>query len=310
VSGRAAEFIPTRNGQAFAAPALIPVRPMYWSIRRELWASRWIYLAPMAAAAVSFCGFLVALAAGTAGLRFLPALAAAHQHESIARPYHMASGFLMLVAMVTAAFYCIGALQDERHDGSILFWKSLPVSDRTAVLAKASIPIILLPLLTFAIAAVLHLLMLLVSTVVLWGKGLDPAMLWTQLSFPRMTQMLLYHMVTIHALCHAPFYAWLLFVSAWARRAAFVWAALPPFAIGVLERMIFGTSHFIDMLYNRLAGGGTEALTAPGTMPMDALTHVTLGAFLLSPGLWIGLALTGVFLAASIRLRHDRGPID
>ena len=48
-------------------------------------------------------------------------------------------------------------------------------------------------------------------------------MLWTQLSFPRMTLMLLYHMLTIHALCHAPFYGWLLFVSAWARRAVFVW---------------------------------------------------------------------------------------
>ena len=272
-------------------------RQMYWSLRRELWESPWIYLAPAGAAAVFLCGFLFTLLA----LPAEPALGL--------MPYHMAAGFLMLAGMVAAAFYCIGALHDERQDRSILFWRSLPVSDRAAVIAKACIPIILLPLLTFAIAFVLQLVMLLASTAVLWAKGMSAGPLWTTLSFPRMTLMLLYHMVTIHALSHAPLYAWLLFVSAWARRAVLVWAVLPPFAIGALERMMFGTSHFMAMLGNRLTGGGTEAFTPPGMMPMDPMAHATPGVFLLSPGLWIGLALTGLFVAASIRLRHYRGPI-
>ena len=121
--------------------------------------------------------------------------------------------------------------------------------------------------------------------------------------------MLFYHLLTIHALCHAPFYAWLLLISAWARRAVLVWAILPPVAIGGFERMVFGTSHFTTMLTDQLSGGGAEAFTQPGTMPMDPMTHATLGAFLISPGLWIGVALTAVFLAAAIRLRHERGPI-
>jgi ABC-2 type transport system permease protein len=280
-----------------------PIRPMYWSFRRELWASRYLYLAPMVAAAVFLCGFLVTLVRLPAEVR------AVHQHAAIAAPYHMAAGFLMLVTIVAGAFYCAGALHEERLDRSILFWKSLPVSDRTTVLAKACIPILFLPLLTFAIAVVLQSAMLLVSTVVLWASGTSPAILWSELSFPRMTMMLLYHMVAIHALCHAPFYGWLLFVSAWARRAVLVWGILPPFAIGVLERMIFGTSHFLDLLGERLGGGGTDAVTMPGTMPMDPMTHPTIAVFLLSPGLWIGLAVTAVFVAVSIRLRHDRGPI-
>jgi ABC-2 type transport system permease protein len=309
VSGRAGEFNGRPDAQAFAAPALAPVRPMYWSVRRELWASRWLYIAPTAAAAVFLCGFLIKLIGLPAELRALPMLDAARQHETVAMPYHMAAGFLMLVAMMAGAFYSIGALHEERHDRTILFWKSLPVSDRTAVLAKASIPIVFLPLLTFAITLVLHSVMLLVSTAVLWANGMSPASLWTQLSFPRITLMLLYHLLTIHSLCHAPFYGWLLFVSAWARRAVVVWAALPAFAISALERMIFGTSHFMNMLSARLTGGGTEAFTPPGTMPMDPVAHATLGVFLRSPGLWIGLALTAVFLATSIRLRHYRGPI-
>ena len=308
MSGRDGEFTVASDAET-VAPRLAPVRPMYWSIRRELWASRWLYLAPTAAAAVFLCGFLVKLVGLPGDLRALPALDAAYQHGAIASPYHMAASFLMLVAMVAGGFYCVGALHDERHDRSILFWRSLPVSDRTAVLAKASVAIVFMPLMVFAIALVLQLIMLLASAAVLWANGMSAETLWTQVSFPRMTLVLLYHMLAIHALSHAPLYAWLLFVSAWARRAVFVWATLPPFAIGALERMIFGTSDFMGMLGNRLSGGGTEAFTPPGVMPMDPMAHPTLGVFLLSPGLWIGLAVTGVFLAVSIRLRHHRGPI-
>jgi len=309
VSGRAAELNGRPDAQAFAALPSAPVRPMYWSVRRELWANRWLYLAPAAAAAVFLCGFLIRLVWLPAELRALPVLDAARWHETIAAPYHMAAGFLMLVGVVAGAFYCVGALHDERDDRTIMFWKSLPVSDGATLLAKASIPIVFLPLLTFAITVVLQSVMLLVSAVVLSANGMGPASLWTQLSFPRMTLMLFYHLLTIHSLCHAPFYAWLLLVSAWARRAVFLWAVLPPFAISALERMVFGTSHFMNLLTARLTGGGTEAFTLPGTMPMDPMTHATLGVFLLSPGLWIGLAFTGVFLATSSRLRHDRGPI-
>lgn len=298
------------NGQAVAGaqrvrPALSTgARPLYWSLRRELWANPSLYIGPVAAAALFFCGFLVTVGRLPGTVRGLPAMDAMNRHEAVTMPYHMASGFLMLVAMVVGAFYCANALYEERQDRSILFWKSLPVPDYTAVLAKAMLPIAGLPLLVFAIAAVLHTMMLAVSAEVLWANGMNAAPLWTELSFPRMSLMLLYHMLTIHALSHAPFYAWLLFVSAWARRAVFVWAAVPPFAIGVLERLFFGTSHFMDMLSNRLSGGGAEAHTPAGVMPMDPIAHLTLGTFLTSPGLWAGLAVTVLFLAAAIRLRR------
>ena len=133
--------------------------------------------------------------------------------------------------------------------------------------------------------------------------------LWTQLSFARMTLMLLYHLLTIHALCHAPFFGLVAVGLGMGAPCRIGVGGLPPLVIGVLERMVFGTSHFTNLVSDRLSGGRTEALTPPGTMPMDPMAHATLGAFLMSPGLWIGLALTGVFLAASIRLRHCRGPM-
>jgi ABC-2 type transport system permease protein len=177
------------------------------------------------------------------------------------------------------------------------------------VLSKASIPFVVLPLLTFAITVATQWIMLLLSTVVLWANGLTAATLWMQLSFFQMSLYLLYHLVTVHALWQAPIYGWLLLVSAWARRAAFLWAVLPLLAIGAVERIAFNTSHVARMLENRFSGGGAEALTMPDTFPMNPMTHLTPGIYLSSSGLWIGVIFTAACLAAAVRLRRHRGPI-
>jgi ABC-2 type transport system permease protein len=291
-----------------AAPAaLSPTRPMYWSVRRELWENRSIYIAPLAAAAVFLVGFLISMVHLPQSVH-LSILDPAHQRAAIVTPYDMVAGLLMFTWMIVGAFYCLGALHGERRDRSILFWKSLPVSDLTTVLAKASIPFVVLPVLTFVITVVTQCIMLLLSTAVLSASGGNVAALWTQLSFPRMSLMLLYHLVTVHTLWYAPFYGWLLLVSAWARRAPFLWAALPPLAIGFGEKIAFNTSHFGTFLLHRL-GGGTEAMTAPGTMPMDPTTHLTPGPYLASPGLWLGLVFTALCLVAAVRLRRYRGAL-
>ena len=141
------------------APGLeSPTRPLYWSIRRELWEYRSIYIAPLAAAGRISAGILdqlVSFAAQNArpdGAR-RDAAARADRGE----PYTFAALLIMGTTFVVAFFYCLDALQGERRDRSILFWKSLPVSDLTTVLAKASVPLVILPLLTFAITVVTQL---------------------------------------------------------------------------------------------------------------------------------------------------------
>jgi len=282
---------------------------MYWSVRRELWENRSIYIAPLVAAAVILFGFLISLIGLPHRMRAALALDPSKQREAIAMPYDMAAGLLMLTALIVGVFYCLDALHGERRDRSILFWKSLPVSDLTTVLSKASIPLVVLPVLAFSITVATQWIMLLLSTAVLSASSLNVATLWTQLSFFQMSLGLFYHLLTVHVLWHAPIYAWLLLVSAWARRMAFLWAALPLLAIGVIEKIAFNTSHLAAILENRLSGGGVEAVTAPGSFPMDPMTHLTPGNFLFSPGLWIGLAVAAAFLAAAVRLRRYQGPI-
>ena len=104
----------------------------------------------------------------------------------------------MATTFIVGIFYCLDALHGERRDRSILFWKSLPVSDLTTVLSKASIPLVVLPLLTFAITVATQWIMLLLSSAVLLASGLSVATLWTQLPLFQMSLMLLYHLVTVH----------------------------------------------------------------------------------------------------------------
>jgi ABC-2 type transport system permease protein len=278
----------------------------YWCLRRELFEYRSVYIAPLAAAGVFLFGFLF----GTIHLpaRMRAAIADPGQIHSLAVPYEYAAAAIMLVAMVVQLFYCLDALQSERRDRSILFWKSLPVSDFTTVLAKASIPFAILPVLSFSVVVLTGFVMLLLSSLVLAANGLSAAPLWTQLHLVSNSLGLLYHLVIVHVLWYAPVYGWLLFVSAWSRRAALLWAVLPPLGFGFLEKLIFGSSHFgMWMMYRFTAG--MEAEKAPGTMGMNPMTHNTPGRFFSTPGLWIGLLVTGIFLFAAMRIRRHREPI-
>jgi ABC-2 type transport system permease protein len=283
---------------------------MYWSVRRELWENRSIVVAPLAVAAVLLFGFLISTIRLPDRMRGLSELDPAKQFDVVAMPYSAVAGLLVAAAFLVGAFYCLDALNGERRDRSILFWKSLPVSDRTTVLAKAGIPLVVLPLLIYPIIVVTQLILLLVSSAVLLGSGVGVAVLWTRLPLFQMSLALIYALTAI-ALWHAPLYGWLLLVSAWARRAALLWAVLPLLAISAFEWIAFRTSHFASLLRHRLIGWFTEAfvLQGEGRIAGEPLTHLSPGRFLSTPGLWLGLIFAAACLAAAVRLRRYRGPI-
>jgi ABC-2 type transport system permease protein len=301
------------NGSSFGsqtiAPAVISAtRPIYWSIRRELWENRLIYIAPLAAAVV----FLIALLINLITLRHRMhgstwAINLGDLQKPFALPHELSAALIMGIALVVGIFYSLDALYGERRDRSILFWKSMPVSDLTTVLSKLSIPLVVIPLLSFAITVVTQFIMLLLASTVLVGSGANIAALWTQQSFFRSTLDLFYHILTVHGLWYAPLYAWLLLVSAAAPRAPFVWAVLPPFVIWGVEKIAFNTTYFLSLLKVRLMGPPDPEMTMPRNA--DLMSTLIPHHFFAQPGLWAGLAIAAVFIAVAIRLRRYRGPI-
>jgi ABC-2 type transport system permease protein len=286
------------------APQLSATQPLLWSVRRELWENRSIYIAPLAVAVVVLFGFLIATI-GRAMSTHDPAQRAAVLTE----PNDFAELLIMGTAFVVGLFYSLEALHGERRDRSILFWKSLPVSDLTTVLSKASIPLVVLPLLSFAITVATQWIMLLLSTAVMLGSGLSVAPLWTHMPLFQMWLLLFYHLLAVHVLWYAPIYGWLLLVSAWARRATFLWAALPWVAICAVEKIAFNTTHFGAWLGYRISGSAAGGAMMADNVSMDPLMHLTPGKFLGTPGLWLGLAFFSACIAAAVRLRRSQGPM-
>jgi len=288
-------------------------KPFYWSVRRELWENRSIYLAPLIAAGVVVFGF--GITAFDLPRRRLNALAleSARQRAAIELPYDAAAMMIMFTAFIVGVFYCLDALHGERRDRSILFWKSLPVSDVKTVLSKAIVPLVILPALTLVVAIATQFILLLISTVVLLPSGLAGTT-WTLLPWFQLSIILLYGLVTM-ALWQAPLFGWLLLVSGWARRATFLWAVLPWLAICAIEKIAFNTAYFAQMLGRRVTGSFEDAFVVvkypkDAHVPIvDRLTQLDPLKFLSSPGLWIGLVIGVVFLVAAVRLRRYRGPL-
>src|SRR5438067_5833970 len=136
-----------------------------WQVRRELWENRSIYLAPLIVAAV------IALASfGGARLNLQPGNLATHEE--------IVGGVLMGTTLLVAIFYCLEALYGERRDRSVLFWKSMPVSDWTTVLSKMAVPMVILPVVTFVLTIITQLVMLLSATAYLSMHGRSAAALW------------------------------------------------------------------------------------------------------------------------------------
>jgi ABC-2 type transport system permease protein len=285
-------------------------RPFYWSLRRELWENRSIYVVPLIVAAVQLFGFAISAIGLAERRRGVLLLDPAKQRAGIEVPYDVAAMMMIFIVFIIAVFYCLDALYGERRERSILFWKSLPVSDLTTVLSKLTVPLLVLPVIAFAIIVLTQVVMVLMTSAVLVAHGMSPATTWTRVPFFQNWLVLLYGLVAI-ALWHAPIYGWALLVSGWARRATFLWAVLPPFAIAIFEKITFNTSYVSALLKERVFGFAPNAFDFGGHrgMAVDSFIQLTPGRYWSTPGLWIGLIFAAGFVIAAIRLRRYRGPL-
>jgi ABC-2 type transport system permease protein len=285
-----------------------PTQPFYWSVRRELFEYRSIYVAPVAIGAVALLGFLVVLVHLPKTMQRAMAMEPMAHRHALAQPFDVAASLIMMAAFIVSIFYSLDCLYGERRDRSILFWKSLPVSDLTSVLAKASIPLLVLPVIAFVVTLVVETIMLLLSSGVVAGSGFSVADYWNRLELYQTMWGLAYHLVTAHMLWYAPLYCWLLLISAWSRRTPFLWAVMPPFGVVIFEKIAFHTSYFQNFLIYRFSGGNDAAGSAQGNM-LDPDMHMTPGPFIVNPGLWLGLLAAAAFLLAAARLRRKRSPL-
>jgi ABC-2 type transport system permease protein len=307
--------------QTPAAAPLARTRPFYWSVRREVWENRAVYLAPLAVAGVVLVGFLISLRHVPTAARVLAgpapgpdaphAQAAEYARQSfVLLAPQFTPAAILVTALIVAVFYSLASLHAERRDRSVLFWKSLPVSDRTTVLSKAFVPLAVLPPVVFVVMLATQAIMLGLSSAAIATNGLSPAILWSRMPTPAAMVVGLAYGLVVLSLWYAPIVGWLMLVSAWAKRMTFLWAVAPPLAVCLFELVAFRTHYAWTLLHSRLVDGlAAFTIHGEGKKPIHDLSQVDPMVFLADPALWSGLVFAAAAFALCTWLRRRSDPI-
>ena len=310
-----------------------------WLIKREYWEHRggmlwtpiWVGVATLA---ITLLGIISAEVLGgrvqTGGLqwsmltRSLGADDLAKAGAGLDVTYLMIIGLLAITLFFVLFFYLLGTLYDDRRDRSVLFWKSLPVSDSSSVLAKVLVATLLAPLLSFAVATVIYIALIVLMSVWIGVHGVNP---WPAIaaSNPIGIAGRVLMMIPVNALWALPCVGWLLLCSAWARSKPFLWAALVPLIALVANAWsgMLGLPHVATatmlkhgvgrILFSILPGsfwsGGTELNLSDNQQPGELLhqldpsvTWQVMGTSELWIGVVVGIGL--IVLASWMRQRR------
>lgn len=281
-------------------------RPFLWSVRRELWEYRSIWIAPLSVAVLALVGFFLTLPGLEAQVDRLSGPDMESAHNYVHGPYGAGAILCLAVAFLVGVFYCLDALYGERRDRSVLFWKSLPVSDTTAVLAKLTIPMVVLPAIVFAVTSAAIVVMASISVLVLDGP--DTAMAFRHVQ-PIGSIVALAYTVVVMALWHAPIYGWLLLVSGRARRTALLWAVVPLLAIGTFERILFQSWTFFGFLRYLALGWIPRAFDGSGDPMTDLVASLAPLRLFSTPSLWLGIVFAAACVAGAVQLRRRGEPL-
>jgi len=294
-------------------------------IKRELWEHRAIYITPAAIAVIVTLGVLamITLTSGFAKELELAIFSAQNMVGDVERGaaltiFFLGTSWVFLVAlMFLTVFYSLDSLYAERKDKSILFWRSMPVTDAETVLSKLLTAAIVIPVVTAVGIWITNLVNLIVTSIWVTVKGGDAGMLiWGSVSlFDTWITALV--VVVASGLWMSPFIAWFLFVSTWAKRMPILWAFMPPIVLGLLEWIVFRTRYFFSTIGER---GDIRPLFHSSTLErffedeqwrhgvenIRLLDHLDLVGFVTAPGFWSGLLVCGILTTAAIYVRRYR----
>jgi ABC-2 type transport system permease protein len=284
-----------------------------WLIRREFWENRAIWIIPAVFGALLIVTALF-------GHVNLPALTSPNEIHTFGAAFLVVFGLMFYSVMsLYATWYLLDCLYADRKDRSILFWKSLPVSDTNTVLSKLIVALIVIPVVSFVTADLTALLAAFIVSIRLRasiGSALWQPDLWLQM------QVLWIYAVLTAAIWYLPVAGWLMLVSAWAKRAVILWSFMPPLALYIIERWFLGSNIVGRVIGRRLTGLPAVALNVSGgkswhvdaatdtlSLPSSVFHFINPVGFLSNPQTLIGAAVGVVLIIGAIQLRMRRSEI-
>jgi len=293
-------------------------------LKRELWEHRSIYVTPLAIAIVVTLGVVAMIVFVSGFAKELDVaifgaqnIAGDNERKAALTGFFIGTSWFFLIALgILTIFYCLDCLYSERKDKSILFWRSLPVTDAETVISKLLTALVVIPLVAVAGIIVTHVVNLIVTSIWVSSKGGSAGtLIWG--SVPLLDNWIAALIVTLAvALWMSPFVGWFLFVSSYTKRSPLLMAFMPLVVIPLLEGIFLRSSIFAEAVLDR---GGIPLFR---TMDFEAmfereewrisdnvaslLAHIDLVKFATSPSLWAGIVVCGLFVTAAIYVRRYR----
>ena len=324
------------------AAANNPANKLRWLLKREFWEHKGgFFWAPIFTGAIFLGLMLMAITIGevtvdrtninVANLNLgqltekamTPAIAA-HIAEGTQLSLYMVSGLFGTVLFFVTFFYCLGSLYDDRRDRSVLFWKSLPLSDQQTVLSKTLTALAVAPVLSTAAAMLTGVLFLATISLYVAFYGINPIpLLWGNLAIFKALGTLL-AILPVQALWALPTIGWLLLVSAWAKSKPFLWALVLPIGAGIVVSWFdlmksvtrlpdtwFWENVVARMLLSIFPGSWLDATRIDDNFrgPGDLLRLVDLGTVygtLASAEMWLGAAAGVAMIVGAVYFRRKR----
>jgi len=294
-------------------------------LRREIWEHRSIYVAPTAVAIimslVSIAG-MVTISAFDNEVR-MAILGASNivgdaERQAAMTVFFLGTSWIFLFTLaIMTVFYTLDSLYAERKDKSILFWRSLPITDAETVISKLLTAIVVLPLVIVAAIIVTHLVNLVASSIWIAVKGGDAGhLVWGSVAL--LDNWLAALIVTLaSAVWMSPFIGWFLFVSSFTKRMPLLMAFMPLILLPLIELILLRSSYFAQAVFGRgdlmplFKGMDLEEFFDEDHMMVNEelislLAHLDIVQFLSSPSLWAGIIVCGLFTTAAIYVRRYR----
>lgn len=294
-------------------------------IKREFWEHRSIYVTPLAIASIVTLSVLAMLVFASGFAKELDVaifgasnIAGEGERKAALTAFFVGTSWLFLVALaVLTVFYCLDSLYAERKNKSILFWRSLPITDAETVLSKLIMAAVVIPAVAVLGIIATHIVNLIITGIWVSMKGGNAGLLiWN--SVPLFDNWVAAFIVVMASgIWMSPFIAWFLFVSAWTKRAPLLMAFMPLILIPLLEWIFLRTRFFATAVLNRgdamplfrtldFESFFEEEHWRAGIDSISLLGHLDVIRFLSSPSMWAGLLVCALFVTAAIYVRRYR----
>lgn len=294
-------------------------------VKREIWEHRSIWVTPAAIAVIVTLGVLASLMFASGFTAELDVaifgaqnLAGDPERKAALTVFFLSTSWIFIVAlMILTVFYSLDSLYAERKDKSILFWRSLPVTDAETVISKLITAIFVLP--TVAVMGIIatHIVNLIIASIWVSTKGGDGGMLvWGSVSFLD-NWLAAFIVIIASGIWMSPFIGWFLLVSAYTKRSPLLMAFMPLILIGLLEGIIFRSHIFAENILGR--GDGLPIFKTVdierffeteewrvGEGASSLLAHIDVLQFLTSPSMWAGVLVCGLLSTGAIYVRRFR----